>query len=386
MFIEIHLLQSFSASNLNRDDLNNPKETWFGGVRRARVSSQCFKRAIRTHPVFTQTIQQRYSPRTKYLSDKLAEILAGKHPQKEIELVTKFFAQKLTGGDTDSNQTKILLFIGWNEIQMIAEKYMQPAWSFLITEANSLKADKKAKTPSVDKMIKDVLAEIKDSPIAPDIALFGRMLAGKPEFGREAACQVAHAISTHAVKVEMDFYTATDDEKPEDTAGAGMMGYIGYNSACYYRYSLLDWRQLLEKKNLGGNVVLGHLTVNGFLRAMEAATPTGKKHSFDNNSRPAFLLAVVRKENSPGWSLVNAFKKPVRESNGSGLMIPSVKALNDYWNTLNTIYGGESVLATAVCLADPNLSAETLQPHLSEAVKPSFKEWVQTVLNALPKE
>lgn len=392
MIIEIHMLQSFSASNLNRDDLNNPKEVWFGGARRARISSQCIKRTIRTHPIFSQTIRERFSPRTKYLADKLAEVLAGAHSEDEIKLVSQFFAQKLTGGDAAADQTKILLFIGWNEIQMIANS-LEPVWGEILAEANAAKSSKaekkekeKTKAPAVEKLVKSFFEKIKDSPIAPDIALFGRMLAGKAEFGREGACQVAHAISTHAVKVEMDYYTALDDEKPEDTSGAGMLGYIGYNSACYYRYALLDWHELMQKKNLGGNVALGRLTVEGFLRAMEAATPTGKKHSFDNNSRPAFLLAVVRKENSPGWSLVNAFEKPVQQFNGSGLVTPSLEALNRYWDSLVQVYGDGSVAAVAACIIDPNLSADKLSPGLSGALKSSFNEWVLTVLNALPGE
>ena len=47
--IEIHALQNFAPSNLNRDDTGAPKDAFFGGTRRARVSSQCLKRAVRQH-------------------------------------------------------------------------------------------------------------------------------------------------------------------------------------------------------------------------------------------------------------------------------------------------------------------------------------------------
>ena len=47
MIIELHMLQNFAPSCLNRDDTNSPKECEFGGYRRARISSQCIKRAIR---------------------------------------------------------------------------------------------------------------------------------------------------------------------------------------------------------------------------------------------------------------------------------------------------------------------------------------------------
>ncbi len=45
--LELHLIQNFAPSNLNRDDTGSPKDAYFGGVRRARVSSQSFKRAMR---------------------------------------------------------------------------------------------------------------------------------------------------------------------------------------------------------------------------------------------------------------------------------------------------------------------------------------------------
>ncbi len=47
--IELHILQSFPVSCLNRDDVGSPKTATFGGVNRARISSQCLKRAIRLH-------------------------------------------------------------------------------------------------------------------------------------------------------------------------------------------------------------------------------------------------------------------------------------------------------------------------------------------------
>ena len=45
--LELHVIQSVPVACLNRDDLNSPKTAIFGGVQRARVSSQSWKRAIR---------------------------------------------------------------------------------------------------------------------------------------------------------------------------------------------------------------------------------------------------------------------------------------------------------------------------------------------------
>ena len=45
--LELHILQSVPVACLNRDDFGSPKTAFFGGVPRARVSSQCWKRAAR---------------------------------------------------------------------------------------------------------------------------------------------------------------------------------------------------------------------------------------------------------------------------------------------------------------------------------------------------
>ena len=47
IFIEFHILQSFPVTCLNRDDVGAPKSAIVGGVPRARVSSQCWKRQVR---------------------------------------------------------------------------------------------------------------------------------------------------------------------------------------------------------------------------------------------------------------------------------------------------------------------------------------------------
>ncbi|MDX2272805.1 MAG: type I-E CRISPR-associated protein Cas7/Cse4/CasC [Cyanobacteriota bacterium] len=49
VFLEVHLLQSTPPSNMNRDQNGAPKTAYFGGMERLRVSSQCWKRAMRQH-------------------------------------------------------------------------------------------------------------------------------------------------------------------------------------------------------------------------------------------------------------------------------------------------------------------------------------------------
>jgi hypothetical protein len=75
MLVEIHVLQNHSPSNPNRDDLGAPKTAMFGGVLRARISSQCLKRSIRTSPLFREMLPERIGMRTRLFPYLVGEAL-----------------------------------------------------------------------------------------------------------------------------------------------------------------------------------------------------------------------------------------------------------------------------------------------------------------------
>ena len=368
MFVEIHMIQSFVPSNLNRDDTNNPKDCEFGGVRRARISSQCIKRSIRTAPIFAETTGVEVATRTKYLVNLLKDQLveAGKPEEEALERLTAFvpaYASKLDS-KSGAHKTAVLLYIGQTEMENLVQA--------LLENWDDLSNDKTAK-----KVVRDLVKLHKRQTSAPDIALFGRMLAEQPELKLEAACQVAHAISTHRVTMEMDFFTAVDDLNPDDTAGAGMMGLIGFDSPCFYRYARIDWDQLVS--NLNGDADLARRTVEGFLRASVAAVPSGKQTSFAANNPPALLLAVVRQDGM-GWSLANAFEKPVRPRGDEGLVGPSISALDTYWGDLCRVYGTDTLTRTAALSLDSDIALE----HLKDAQVANLEGWIGAVKAALP--
>jgi CRISPR system Cascade subunit CasC len=178
------------------------------------------------------------------------------------------------------------------------------------------------------------------------------MLAEHPDLNVDAACQVAHALSTHRVSMEMDFFTAVDDLEKKDNAGASMMGFTGFNSACFYRYACISWDQLI--KNLNNNAQTAKKTVEGFLQASLDAMPTGKQTSFAANNPPAFAMVVMKKHGA-AWSLANAFAKPVSPSNNSSLIQTSVSALVDYWGKLVKVYGGQSIEAKPALALDDGI-------------------------------
>ena len=377
MFIEIHLLQSFAPSNLNRDDTGSPKDCEFGGVRRARISSQCLKRAMRTDPCFARATQVPLGLRTKLMVRelKMRLVAAGKPEESAVHLAARFveaFISKLdtkTAEKVTDPRTAVLVYLSQGELQAITEG-LCAKWDALIEDDSKV----------LEGLVKELTRAHKQVTSAPDIALFGRMLAEKPELGLEAACQVAHALSTHRVVMEMDFYTAVDDLLGRDEPGAGMMGVSGYNSACYYRYARIDWEQLVT--NLKGDIELAARTVDGFLQAAINAVPSGKQNSHAALNPPSLALAVVHKEGM-AWSLANAFEQPVRADREGGYVGPSLKAIDAFWGEVCAAYGEDSLLKVAAFRCG---AAETETPHLATHLVAGEAAWRLAVLGALQSE
>jgi CRISPR system Cascade subunit CasC len=156
-----------------------------------------------------------------------------------------------------------------------------------------------------------------------------------------------------------------------------MMGFTGFNSACFYRYARIDWNQLV--KNLNDDTELAAKTVEGFLRAAVEAVPTGKQNAFAAYNPPDFVLGVVRQDGM-GWSLVNAFEQPVRSGRNSGLVAPSVACLDAYWGRLCQVYGTDTLTRVAALALDGELPLEKLADDRVD----SQEEWIHEVIGALP--
>lgn len=367
--IEFHVIQSFPPANLNRDDTNMPKDCEFGGVRRARISSQCIKRSIRLHPDFEAYTQVVPGERTRWLSKTIAErlIQSGKLAEEAKAVANGFTAELLGNMDKKNEQrSSVLFYISEEERQMIVAGLLED-WD-------------QAKGGSVGALSKQYLKQFADRNSAPDIALFGRMLANKPELSLEASCQVAHAISTHSINMEMDFFTAVDDLQAEDDPGAGMMGVTGFNSATFYRYAAIDWEQLLQ--NLGDDLDLAKRTVAGFTSALAKAIPTGKQNAFAAQTPPTFVLAVVR-EDGQTWSLANAFEKPVSKTRDQGIVCESIKALEKHWSQLNGVYGDPAKPAQPFLIMAEDDCELT---DLKDAKVASLADLIASVQQALPEE
>lgn len=339
MFIETHILQNFAPSNLNRDDTNAPKDCIFGGHRRARISSQCLKRAVRQSPLFAELVGGGIGQRTRRLVAEICQRVTRGDPEEVARVaafalagaefsVEKVKEDKEKQGPTTRPRTQVLLFLSPAEIEryaaIIEEHY---------DEINEQLGKKKGK---LSKQVKDALRAFGSKTDAADIALFGRMVAENVAMNIDGATQVAHAISTHAVQVETDFFTAVDDLKgAEEDAGAGMMGLVEFNSACFYRYSLVDFAQLAQ--NLSGDEQQATRVTLAFLKAQVAAIPSGKQTSMAAQNLPHVVAIRIRRGGMP-MSFANAFENPVRPGQ-RGLTEASQERLLGYEGDMKKMYG-----------------------------------------------
>ncbi|MES2355659.1 MAG: type I-E CRISPR-associated protein Cas7/Cse4/CasC [Pseudomonadota bacterium] len=342
--IEIHALQNFVPSNLNRDDTGAPKDALFGGTRRARVSSQCLKRAVRQH--FNQKKDEGFfgadelAVRTKRVCLAIADLLKGKREQDDVLAKAEIALSYVKLKTAEGGKTQYLLFLGQREIAGLADA-IHEYWDQIISviEEGGEKSKgkgKKAAANSAPKEIQERINSVFNGGKAVDVALFGRMLADMPEKNQHAACQVAHAISTHSVEREFDFYTAVDDRQPEDTTGADMMGTVEFNSACFYRYAVIDWEKLVE--NLQDDTKLAEKGLQAFLEGFVVAEPTGKQNTFAAHNPPEFIAISVRRNAAPR-NLANAFEAAIRVKKDESITKESAVRLTAKAVALDKLYG-----------------------------------------------
>jgi CRISPR system Cascade subunit CasC len=309
--VELHLLQSFPPSCINRDGNNSPKDCTFGDVRRARISSQCLKRAIRQADSFAETVGEAVGIRSKQMRDRklVPYLLRQGLSQEEAENAADAFRRELAKDDKKENQTSVGLYFGEAELFALLDAYRagNKNWKLAGTRKSA------------------------------DVALFGRMLAEARGLNVDAAAQVAHALGTHRLSQEMDYWTAADDLKSDDLtegdAGAGMLGTAEFNASVFYRYACVSLPILHE--NLGDED-LAKRTVEAFLNASWDAIPTGKINGHAHFTPPFFALAVVRRKGMP-LNLCNAFIKPVKPGKDQGLDEASANALLSHLGTMRVM-------------------------------------------------
>lgn len=301
LYVDFHIIQTVPPSCINRDDVGRPKTAIYGGVTRARVSSQAWKHAIRKKfkKIFTS---EDLGYRTKYSVDLVSKAIQELNPEISIDDAIKLASTSLKNAGVIKESkdnvtiTDALFFISNTQIKKLAEL--------------SVNGEKDKK------LYKEAL---KNAP-SIDIALFGRMVASDQDLNVDATSRVAHSISTHAVQNEYDYFTALDDKN--DKAGAGHLGTMEFNSSTLYRYATVNVSKLYQ--TIESDIV--PMAIRGFAEAFIFSMPTGKQNSYANETLPSMIYVTIR-DNQP-INLVGAFEKPIFSNNG--YTEKSISTLCDY--------------------------------------------------------
>ena len=298
MIIEFHILQSFPVSCLNRDDTGSPKSCVIGGVTRARVSSQAWKRAVRLQ---MHDLGVKLGLRTKKIVEVLKDKLVACGCEEE-----KAAACAKAVGDQLSDDS--LIFLSDSEFTELAEQVKKKGFD-----------PKAIKDKEVKSFIKKTLATVQDGL---DIGLFGRMVAKAPTMNVEAAASFSHAFSTHAVTQDLDFFTALDDCETEP--GSAHMGTTEFTSATYYRYISLNVEQLKDTLGIESEEDLRY-AVSSFIKALYLAVPGARQATMSASCLWDYAQVLVRN----GQRMQVSFEKPVVNGRDRGYLSPSIRALEE---------------------------------------------------------
>ena len=330
LFLDIHVIQTLPPSNINRDDTGSPKTAVYGGVRRARVSSQSWKKAMRDY--FKDKADNGYlGVRSKRIVEYVAKKILEIDETLSFEEAEKKSLEAFTSAGftvTEENKLPTLFFLGDRQAGDFARAAIDN-----VKDAATLR-----------KIIKD--------NVSIDIALFGRMIAdsklnekikkenekGKKKknidneekeesrinLNEDASAQIAHAISTHGVQTEFDYFTALDDLSKDAKPGAAMIDTIEYNSSTLYRYGNVAlhefYHQMKENKEEAKKAIM--LFVEAFLKSL----PSGKINSFANQTIPSSVVVSLRKDRPV--SLVSAFETPIKTKlSQEGYVNESIEAM-----------------------------------------------------------
>ncbi|MFD8822764.1 type I-E CRISPR-associated protein Cas7/Cse4/CasC [Streptomyces sp. NPDC059605] len=370
IYLDVHALQTVPPSNLNRDDTGAPKTAVYGGVPRARVSSQAWKKATRDYFKAESLLEpSELGVRTKkvvdVLADRIRDVDASLDPASALKLAAEVMAAaglkivvpKRTGaakkavaeageGKEDAAeqtpQAQYLVFLSARQLAGLARLAVEGA------------ADIKAFLK--DKDNKARAKQIADTRHSVDIALFGRMVADDADYNVDAAVQVAHAISVHRVENESDYFTAVDDHNKDSEPGAGMIGTVDFNSATLYRYAGLGIHQLAANLGEGLREDESRTTpvrraVEAFVRGFTESLPTGKINTFGHHTLPDAVIVKLR--TTRPISFVAAFEDPVRSDQGGHVFEASAR-LAEYIPDIERAYGDEESTLTWVLRVGPN--------------------------------
>lgn len=381
-YINIEILQSIPFANANRDDAEQPKTVRIGGITRGRLSSQSLKRAARFHDASAEkgygitgdTSGGRFY-RTRYLKQLINTELEKRElvPSDYETRIDELFGKALGKSKKDKNdpidKLETLVVLTQEEIEKLTN---------LIVE-NDVKITNKS------------IVEILQNSSKRDLALWGRFFANSDESTLDGSAQVAHAFTTHRVKVEDDFFVGLDDAATlySDHAGAGHPGDSFYLNGVFYKYANVNIEETLlnianarvEKNKLELKTNLDDIkeqvnyAVKTFLKNFTLSVPQGKIKSTAHTTLPSYIRVTITDGHPINGA--SAFENPVDEKNA---LVNSVRALEETHDTISNVFGTPSV-EFVINLVDKNTDLTLVQ--LLDKVEEKVSEIVNSAYVAI---
>lgn len=338
--IEYHILQSFPVTCLNRDENGIPKTAMIGGATRGRLSTASCRRPIRSYIYDTYGCA---AIRTKNVTGLLRDLMLenGASPEKAEDCAKR--AQKAMSINT-------LVLLRRSEFKVIADFAMECGYDAekmtvikkkdkneQKQESENETADagednKKSKKYQFVKELQERINKLDAGLDGLDIALFGRMLAQEQSMNISAAAAFAHAITTHRISNEIDFFTALDEFDRENPKSEHI-GTAEFNSGTYYRYVNLNLWQLAENLRKNANGIDGDELLENVIKAIRIfteslyiAVPSARQKTMSGYHPWDYARVLVRK----GQGLQASFETPVKPDRvDGGYLKPSIERLNE---------------------------------------------------------
>ncbi|MFD9216242.1 type I-E CRISPR-associated protein Cas7/Cse4/CasC [Streptomyces sp. NPDC059544] len=368
-YIDIHVIQSVPAANLNRGEYDEPKTLLLGNTTRGALSSQSIKRASRMEmeaelgepAVRTRMIPPRVIAALKDAGwpDELA-VFAG----AQIALCA---AAK--GLDTDreaGHRTLAMIYTAetglLDDLTALCVRHrsrledgLAATQSDSTEPAPKTKPKKKADTPRClpTQDIGEILARR-----TACISLFGRMLAGHDASHVTGAAQIAWAFTTHTSDMQPDFLTAVEDWSTAGDRGSAHIDTAFLMAGVFYRYSTVNLTQATD--NFGGDTKQALQHVALFMETFIMTLPQAKQNSTAPHTLPDTVHYVVRDRRPVSYA--PAFDQPVRAPRGGGYLIPTRQELSAQAALTNRLIGTRHRIGHGHTTAHPT-PLDHLGPH-----------------------
>lgn len=320
-FIQLHLLVSYPPSNPNRDELGQPKVATFGDTQRSRIASQSLKRAWRTSEIWEkQGLKIGKRTRELFLAKdlNLYAQLVNKHGEKNAEKYAKSIL------DIFAKTTKVKDKAEAPVDQALIGKEIVTEQPIHFSTAEIERIRHLVANLETEPTKEQLVALLDETPRNIDLAMFGRMIAKRPDGNSEAAVQVAHAISINEVDIEPDFFTAVDDLNKHGSAHMGEQEFV---SAIYYLYLCIDTQLLLENLK---DKSLAEQAIKAVTETAAVIAPTGKQNSYANRAQAFYILA--EKGDAQPRNLSLAFLKAMSAAEPE-VAIEKLRSTKDKFNT-----------------------------------------------------